>query len=111
MSRKQREEIEALREELRVLRASIPGRIDAEVRKARRTHTAQYDDASGRVIALERKVKQLEAQVAAQYRAVDEITGMTDPATAAAIDKAGADYRTWRAEHGLGGCRVKRGVA
>lgn len=111
MSRRQREEIEALKAERDALRASIPGRIDEAVSKARRTHTAQYDDAAGRVIDLERKVKQLEAQVTAQHAAVDHITEMDTPQMRADLEKAGAEYREWREKQGLVTCRVKEAAS
>ena len=70
----------------------------------------QYGDAASKVLFLQEAVNEQERVIDAHNAATDFVTGMTDPATRAAIEKAGVDYRTWRAEHGLVTCRVK-GVA
>lgn len=112
MSRKQREENEALREEIRVLRESIPRLIEEACGEVREIAQGQGDRACRRAIRAERRNAVLERALARQHAAVDFVTGMTDAATRAALDQAGADYRTWRAEHGLIACRVKtQGVA
>lgn len=81
---------------------------------AHRQGRGAYD----RAVAAEKRVRDLEdtlaeqgCAIAAQHAAVDHVTGMDTPQMRADLEKAGAEYQTWRAKQGLVACRVNRGVA
>lgn len=89
---------------------SADRRVEEAAGEVRSVACAQYADLADRHERLQRHADALARQVAAQYRAVDFVTGMDTPEMRADLEEAGQKWRTYLATRGRVTCQVKRGA-